>query len=174
VVRIELDRLTRGASGFSHAYEPEEFTLDDERVRLTRPPEISGRVIRQGSSVLLKGRLSAQAEVDCDRCLKPIAVPIAAVFNLQYQTAEDYISSQAAELEAADMTLSVFDGAAIDIDEVVREQVLLTVPTQALCREGCLGLCPDCGADRNLTECDCQSAEIDPRWMALSELVNGE
>ena len=58
----------------------------------------------------------------------------------------------------------------IDIDELVREQVLLAVPERSLCQEDCKGLCPTCGADRNLKECGCESVEADPRWAALKNL----
>lgn len=169
MVRIELDRLEEQASGFSHRYAPGELQFDDERVRLTQPPEISGRIVRKGATVALKGHLSTRAEVDCDRCLKAIAFPVSVDFSLQYVTAEDYESSHAVELEEADMMLSIFDGRTVDIDEIVREQVLLTVPARALCRDDCAGLCPLCGIDRNMKECGCQEAEMDPRWAALKD-----
>ena len=172
-MRIELDKLEGTEGRFSHAYGTEELAFEDERVRLSEPPEISGRVIRDGrdgSRLVLKGRLTARAQVDCDRCLKPVEVPVNSEFNLRYVTAEDYESIQTAELEDEDLALSVFDGEAIDVDEVAREQVLLAVPLRALCREDCQGFCPVCGADRNLKDCGCQATETDPRWAALKDL----
>jgi uncharacterized protein len=68
----------------------------------------------------------------------------------------------------------VFEGAVIDIDLLVREELLLAAPVQVLCQQGCKGICPTCGADRNAAACDCGSAEIDPRWAGLKELVNGK
>jgi uncharacterized protein len=69
------------------------------------------------------------------------------------------------------MTVSVFDGSAIDVDEIVKEQILLAVPTRMLCREDCKGICPECGADRNTGECNCVTNDIDPRWAALKKLT---
>jgi uncharacterized protein len=71
-----------------------------------------------------------------------------------------------------DLTLSVFDGAVIDVDDLVREQLLLALPAQVLCQDECKGLCPICGGDKNLKNCNCQEAEIDPRWAGLKEIVN--
>jgi uncharacterized protein len=65
----------------------------------------------------------------------------------------------------------VFDGEAIDVDEIVKEQILLAVPTRMLCREDCKGICPECGADKNTGECNCVTDEIDPRWAALKDLT---
>jgi len=87
-------------------------------------------------------------------------------------TPEDYQAQQAVELNAQDLDLSIFDGEAIDIDELVTEELLLAVPDHVLCSENCKGICPVCGVDRNSVTCDCQTAEIDPRWAGLKELVN--
>jgi len=171
-VRLELDSLEGAGGAFAHAYHNDELEFNDERVRLLEPPEISGRVVRNGTEVILEGRLAARAEVDCDRCLKSVEVPVRAEFNLTYVTEADYKASHAAELEETDLALSVFDGEAIDLDEIVREQLLLAVPTRSLCREDCKGFCPVCGGDRNLKECGCQSEEIDPRWAGLKELTD--
>ena len=75
-----------------------------------------------------------------------------------------------AELTEAEMSVSVFDGKAIDVDEIVKEQILLAVPTRMLCREDCKGICPECGIDKNTGECQCVTDDIDPRWAALKNL----
>lgn len=169
-MRIELEKLEETDGRFAHTYGPAELALEDDRARLSEAPELSGRVIRDRNQVVLKGRLSARAEVDCDRCLKPVDVLVSTEFNLRYVTAEEYALIHTAELKDEDLALSVFDGETIDIDEVAREQVLLAVPLRSLCREDCQGFCPDCRADRNLNDCACQTAEIDERWAGLRDL----
>ena len=171
-MRIDLDSLKRPSGTFSHTYQDDELEFNDERVRLLEPPEISGQIKRTGPEVLVTGRLATRAEVDCDRCLKSVEIPVRAEFSLRYVSAGDYDSIATAELEENDLALSVFDGESIDIDEIVREQVLLTVPTRSLCREDCKGFCPVCGGDRNLKECGCQSEETDPRWAGLKEIAD--
>ena len=170
-MRIELDKLDETGGQFAHAYEPEELVLDDEHVRLTGAPEVSGRIIRSGHQVRLRGTITARAEVDCDRCLKAVALPVETSFDVTYVPAADYTAeTEAAELQEEDLSLSVFDGVAIDVDELVREQVLLALPTRALCSEECHGLCPVCGTDRNKEACACEAKDVDPRWSALKDL----
>jgi uncharacterized protein len=171
-VRIEIDSREGNRGAFAHVYGPEELDFNDDRVRLIQPPEISGWIVRKGNQVLVSGRVSARTQVDCDRCLKSVGTTVLAEFSLQCVTAVDYQAAHAAELEESDLALSIYDGEAIDIDEIVREQVLLAVPTRALCREDCKGFCPNCGADRNVKECDCPCGDSDPRWAGLKELVN--
>ena len=173
-MRIELDKLEETGNAFAHVYDPEEIVLDEEHVRLTKQPEVAGRVSRSGHEVRLRGKISASAEVDCDRCLKTVALPVETDFDVTYVPTEDYKRSEAAELQEEDLSLSVFDGETIDLDELVREQVLLALPSRALCGEECKGLCPTCGADRNTNSCDCQSKEIDPRWAGLKAVMGDE
>ena len=173
-MRIELEKLEEKGNSFEHVYEPEEIVLDEEHARLIAPPEVRGRASRSGREVRLRGKLTARAEVDCDRCLKSVEIPIETDFDVTYVPAEDYAAAEEAALQEEDLSLSVFDGETIDLDELVREQVLLAMPSRALCGEDCKGLCPVCGQDRNQNPCDCHSQEIDPRWAGLKAVMSDE
>lgn len=169
-MRIELDKLDERGGSFAHVYLPEEFALDEENMRLTETPEVSGRIKRDGHQVRLQGTINARAEIDCNRCLASIDVPVSTSFEVTYVPATDYAADETAELHEEDLSVSVFDGDAIDIDDLVREQVLLALPTRALCRDDCKGLCPVCGVNKNQHACACESKEVDPRWQALKDL----
>jgi uncharacterized protein len=54
------------------------------------------------------------------------------------------------------------------LEDVLREQVLLSLPVRTLCKPDCKGLCPHCGVNRNSQACNC--AGDDPRWEALAGL----
>lgn len=171
LMQIEVDRLDETGESFAHTYAPDEILLEDERAELRRGPEISGNASRQGEQVRLRGRISAEVEARCDRCLSPVSVPIAAEFDETFiPVVLDAETDEAKELQAEDMNFSVYEGEAIDINELVREQVLLALPTRLLCQEECQGLCPVCGADKNTQACTCEQTEIDPRWAALAAL----
>jgi uncharacterized protein len=170
-MRIELDKLEGNRSAFAHTYEAGEIVLDEETARLSEAPQINGRINRSGQEVRLQGTVTARAEVECDRCLKTVDVPIETEFDVTYIPSVDYERAVTAELQEEDLSVSVFDGEAIDIDDLVREQVLLALPPRLLCGEQCKGLCPVCGADRNQSECaSCAPTETDPRWAGLAGL----
>jgi uncharacterized protein len=169
-VRIELENLTGAEQDFAHQYGANELEFVDERIRLIEPPEISGRLSRHNRQVVLTGSIRARIEVDCDRCLQPVQLPVAADFHLKYAPASECQNTANVELEIEDMELSIFAGDVIDIDEIVREQILLAVPERVLCRADCQGICPVCGGDLNLKNCGCAAQEIDPRWAALKNL----
>ena len=170
-MRIELDKLEGRKGDFAHVYQPDELNPIDERVKLTEPAAVSGKVRLAGNEVFVSGHIETRAQVECDRCLQPVELPVSADFALEYISGADYESSAVAELTEDELSVSVFDGETIDVDEIVKEQILLTVPTRMLCREDCKGICPECGTDRNTGECNCVTNDIDPRWAALKNLT---
>jgi uncharacterized protein len=170
-MRIELENLEGGKGDFAHVYNPDELNPVDERVKLTAPATVNGKIRLAGNEVFVNGHVDTRAQVECDRCLKLIELPVNADFELEYITGSEYETSAVAELTEAEMSVAVFDGEALDVDEIVKEQILLAVPTRMLCREDCKGICPQCGVDRNTGECYCETKEIDPRWAALKDLT---
>jgi uncharacterized protein len=173
-VRIELASLEGGRAEFAHSYGEGELILVEDRLRLVQSPRISGGIRQEDRRAHVRGRVVARVQVECDRCLKPIEVPVDSSFKLEYVTQDDYQAQQAIELTEDDLDLTVFDGEVIDIDELVNEEILLAVPDHILCQDDCKGICSGCGADRNSGDCGCETAEVDPRWAGLKGLLNGK
>ena len=173
-MQIELTALEKDGGKFAHNYLPGELELNDERVVLAEPPVVSGRISQNGQTLKIDGDLQARVQVECDRCLQPVELPVKTDFKLEYITPEQYRESHVAELTEEELELAVFDGDVVDVDEIVREQLLLAVPSQVLCREDCKGLCATCGTNRNLADCDCEDTDIDPRWAELKKIAKGE
>ena len=173
-MRIELVNLEHGRADFAHVYQPDELGSFDERVRVVAPVDVKGKVRLAGPEVFVSGHIETRAQVECDRCLKQVELPVNADFDLEYITGAEYESSAAAELTEELMAVSVFDGETIDVDEIVKEQILLAVPTRVVCQPDCKGICPVCGIDKNTSDCDCETNEVDPRWAALKNLTSGK
>jgi uncharacterized protein len=171
---IELANLEDGRGEFAHVYQPEALNPIDERVKVDGPTKIEGKIRTSGTEAFISGNISTRVQVDCDRCLKQIELPVNTDFALEYITGGEYEATKVAELTEELMTVSVFDGEVIDVDEMVKEQILLSVPTRMLCKLDCRGICANCGADKNIGDCDCKTDEGDPRWAALRNLTSGK
>ena len=168
-MRLELEKLEEESGKFARVYETNELPLDSD-VWLVEPAEVRGRIRRDGKEVELRGKLDTKLEVMCGRCLQPVQLPIAAEFKERFVRAVSWAAEEQHELQAEDLNVAVFDGEGIELDDLVREELLLALPANVLCREDCRGLCPTCGIDRNLRDCQCESEEGDSRWQALKEL----
>jgi uncharacterized protein len=171
-MRIELAGLEEGKGRFAHDYSSDELVLEDNRLRLVLPPTVSGQIRQEGRRAHVRGRITAGVQVECDRCLQPVELPVDSEFKLEYVTREDYQAQQAVELTEDDLDLSIFDGEVLDIDELVTEEIMLAMPDHVLCSENCQGICDRCGADRNSSDCGCEAQQVDPRWAGLEQLLN--
>src|SRR2546423_11094654 len=150
-MRLELEKLDKDGE-FAHVYQPKELSLEETDLRIIEPVEAHGQVRRKGEEVQVSGRLKTRVEAPCARCLKPVAIPISTAFSERFVTAVRWRSEGEHELAPEDLSLALFDGEAIDVDQLVREEILLATPAQVFCREDCQGLCPVCGSDKNAAD----------------------
>jgi uncharacterized protein len=151
---------------------PGEIEFLDPKLRQIGPLKAAGKVelvIGALGEIRVKGHVSVQMEADCDRCLEPARFPVDADFELYYRpVAEGYGEDVAIDESEAEM--GFYDGDGIELNDVLREFVLLTLPMQRVCSEACKGICPECGQNRNQKECGCQAAAVDDRWAALKNI----
>lgn len=108
------------------------------------------------------GQLDGSAAATCRRCLKDVSVAV------QQEVQLLFAESGTDEAEEDDVVPLPPGARVVDLRPAIREEWLLAVPGFALCREDCLGLCVNCGADRNTGACSC-APSVDPRWDALRE-----
>ena len=177
-MRIEVENLTAAATPFEHTYGAAEVDLDEEAASVVSDVNVRGGATRKGEQVRLRGEIQTEVELLCDRCAAAEHRALAVEFDTSFIPQEvEAVKAENVELQAEDLVLSAYEGGAVDLDDLVREQILLALPSRHLCREDCKGLCEKCGADLNAGECSCERGEVDPRWAALADLkrgVNGE
>jgi uncharacterized protein len=164
---IDLIQQTETEITFDFTSQPD---LEEESARLTKPVKTVGRLRKGLAQVDVEGRISGEVEAECTRCLQGVTHKIDTAFKAAFVTEENYTSEKEAELRSDDLDVSIYDGEKIDLTDLVREQILLDLPTQILCREDCRGLCQKCGANLNEVNCNCEENEVDPRWAALKNL----
>lgn len=126
------------------------------------------RARAEGSWIHMEGWVHASPRVPCDRCLALVRRTVDKQIKLRFQAAV-VAELGSAELDAAELDVDYYPGEGIDLRTVLTEQVLLDIPMKVLCSEGCRGLCPQCGADRNRQPCDHQ-LPVDARLSPLADL----
>jgi uncharacterized protein len=73
-------------------------------------------------------------------------------------------------IDEGEAEMGFYAGAGIELEEILREQILLLLPMQRVCSADCKGICPVCGRDRNESSCDCRVEAADDRWSALRKI----
>jgi uncharacterized protein len=107
-------------------------------------------------TILVKGELSGKRRTVCDRCGEQVESLIHSVFEYQVTTRrEDVRELREAECSDDDAITFYVEEPVVEIGDILREQVYLSVPLRTLCREECKGICAGCGAMLNKETCRC-------------------
>jgi uncharacterized protein len=122
------------------------------------------------ADIRLRGRFSGRFQVPCARCVEPVEIPLAADFDLIFRPAEADTEATERSITAPETEIGYYQKDSLLLEDVLREQVLLSLPVRTLCKPDCKGLCPRCGQNRNTQECSCEVGPSDPRWEALAGL----
>ena len=138
--------------------EPEGYGNAVIGIRQGANVHIDTRMESLHDGILVSGEVDTVAEGECVRCLTEVALPIevdiAELFAYSFDEAFDYM---------------VHDDH-VDLEPVVRDAVVLSLPFQPVCQEDCLGLCPECGVRLLDNPGHEHEAPVDPRWAALAGL----
>ena len=133
---------------------------------------IAGEVTRVEGGYALSARLSWEGKLECSRCLAPYDFADEEEFSLLlYQRPP--VAAAELSLDKDDLDAYFYDEPTVPVAPMVEERIQIAIPMKPLCREDCRGLCPQCGSDRNVSECNCVVEFIDPRWRGLQLLKKG-
>ena len=112
---------------------------------------------KRDKRVFLKGAIHTTIVLQCDRCLDPFNLPLDINFRADLELTDDYKGTAVQDhvCERSEMDVILLDEPVIDIFNVLRQQIFLSIPTKKLCSNRCEGLCSKCGANRNREKCNC-------------------
>jgi len=141
-----------------------DVTVDDDMgnavigVRKGSQLEIDARLESLHDGILVSGEVEATAQGECVRCLIDISIPV----EVEFQELFAYSLDEAFDYQVQDDH--------VDLEPIVRDAVVLSLPFQPVCQEDCLGLCPECGVRLLDNPGHKHEAPVDPRWAALAGL----
>jgi uncharacterized protein len=120
------------------------------------------------ADIRLRGSYQGEFQIPCARCVVPVRVPLEGEFDLIFRPEEADAIKNERSISADETEIGYYQKDSLLLEDVLREQVLLSLPARTLCKADCKGLCPHCGVDRNTQTCTCAEAEFEPRWEALA------
>lgn len=157
---------------FDLTFSPGEIDFLDSSLRQRSDLRVEGRAewLNSVREIRIRGTLTVEMEAECERCLEPAMFSVVRSFDLFYRPSEEVAGSGESALREGEIEVDFYDGDGLELKEVLREQVLLALPMQRLCRDDCRGLCPHCGVNRNVLTCSCVPEVVNERWSALRRL----
>lgn len=141
-----------------------EFSKEYENgVVFLSPVSVKGEFENIGGSIKLCATANATVRYICDRCCEEFDTDLS--FDIDEKLQEE---DPKGEIDK-NPDVIYFRGNSIELDEIVLENLFLSLPLKRLCSEDCKGLCSKCGANLNLGDCGCDTRTVDPRFDALDK-----
>jgi uncharacterized protein len=128
------------------------------------------RLQKHGRDILVRGHLAGYLQLACSRCLESFAAPASADFDLILAPGAATALAPDEELSRTDLDLDYYTGQVVDLETLLREQIILMLPLKPLCAETCKGLCPHCGANLNRQTCRCRPESVNSPLASLAKL----
>ena len=163
MMKIQLGGLSEGVHNYQFQVEASDLGLPEN---FSRPVRVEIALDKSGTQALLRGEVRTAGKFCCDRCTSMFECAVLSKYQVCYIPE----SSDASQIDPAELQVISPGSGVIEIAEDVRQTILLGVPFKLLCSENCLGLCPRCGTNLNEGTCACEVSIDDPRWEMLRPL----
>jgi uncharacterized protein len=184
-MRVNIDEIKE--RGLQRSWELHREQVDEmvagegAGFRARGPAHIDAKFSKIERRVRLQANAKASLTVPCGRCLTPVSVDLPVGFELTLVPQDEYVDAprdakDTGKTEASgsfgsqEAEEETYAGKVIDLDPLLREQLLLALPTYPVCKDDCKGLCPVCGTNLNERECGCDPHVPDPRWAGLKNV----
>jgi uncharacterized protein len=173
---LDLSKLHGAREHIERTFKPADFGPDDVDYRVVEPVHLSMDVERKaGTAYRVSGTVRTTLQLQCGRCLEDFPLPIDAAFDLRYVPQSENAAAEAErEITEDDLTTAFYAEGMLDLIDLMREQFQLALPMKPLCAQSCRGLCSQCGANLNRTDCGCKPVWEDPRLAPLKSLLNSQ
>jgi len=175
-LKVKVDELPEAGRVF-HFHRDQGWFLetlsapqDRREISLARPVNADVELTPELTQVQVKGRVQAALLLPCSRCLREYTFEIDEPFSLVLLKPGPEDTPGEMDLRPEDLDTEHFDGATIDLDRIVAEEILLALPQQGVCGPACKGLCAGCGADLNREPCTCPEQGKSSPFAALRSL----
>ncbi|MCI5649818.1 MAG: YceD family protein [Fusicatenibacter sp.] len=125
-------------------------------------------LVHKGSHVItITGHTELIAAIPCARCLTPVSTPFSIEFDREIE-----LNLSEEEREEKEEDSGFIEGDSLNVEGLVRNELLIQWPIRVLCKDDCKGICSRCGANLNNQTCDCDTTELDPRMAAIRDIFS--
>jgi uncharacterized protein len=171
-VKLDLSLIDDEPLRFDEKLELAPDRLDEDQVAGGVSVHLEGSVRSLGSGFIAEGVVEATGELLCSRCLTAVPWRMEDRFSSEYRPGSEAPGEGEFPIEDDELDVAFLQGTELNLVDLAAEQVLLALPMWIVCDDNCAGLCPSCGANRNVEgACRCEP-KTDPRWDALKDAIS--
>lgn len=169
-MKLDLSEIIN-TPGMHTVQEVDEPCSEDLGLVCTSP--VKGRIelTNTGNLLLVKGKVNTEIKLECGRCLNNFTMPVEANVEEEFRIEKGGDAIQALSMDEEDTSANLIINNILDLQDVIRQNLLLVLPIQPLCKPDCKGLCPTCGKNLNVRKCTCPPAEPESPFHVLADLL---
>jgi uncharacterized protein len=136
-VKIEVEKIKDKEIELEEDIPASSWDMDSFDIKFVDNIHLNCKFVRIGKEIVVDTQVITHRIITCSRCLEEVGQTVKQNFKLSYNVNEcgDYL----------------------EIDNDIREEILLDFPMKVLCHQDCKGLCPRCGVNLNYEECKCKT-----------------
>ena len=160
-------KMPGNAGAFQLAEEWPQIEYGGRMIEFASQIHVALTCIYDGEGFTVEGEIDTSLKSECAKCTKSFVEPFSVQFRERFEKVAD-----------EDEGIYGYRGDELDLTTMIRDAILLNLPISSVCSKDCKGLCPVCGCDRNIAQCDCVIEETKPvedtrrSLSALSVLLN--
>ncbi len=175
-LQFNVAGLLTGPKGGTRSYDlyipVSELDQLDEGFDVVAPFQGTARFLWTNDHIMVRVTGHTTVALQCSRCLEPFEQVVSVHIEEAFIPTVDMATGLLIDRDETDAAVLIDEHHILDLSEIVRQSILLALPLTPVCSPDCKGLCPHCGANLNVETCTCTVETVDPRWSALSVLLD--
>lgn len=136
-MKVYVDKIPEGGIELIEDIQPGVISINTEGVSFLKPVNVKASVLKSGAEMFADILLESPVEYTCSKCLSKFEGVFKKKFNL---------------------ILEVKPAEVVELDDEIRQEIIVDYPMKITCKADCKGLCPNCGQNLNTGECDCNKS----------------
>lgn len=174
-MKLDIDSIKKGDKNtldFKFALDLNTIDYYGDVIEIISPVEVNGKTYVIDDRLYIHLQINTNMEANCSRCLESFTYPFKSSISAEF-VHEDLFGNQDDE---PDDDIIYYKESIINLDELIKENIIMNIPMKLVCNESCQGLCSNCGVKLNGDSCNCDNSQsqddnIDPRLAKLKKLL---
>jgi uncharacterized protein len=137
-MKIYIDKIPEGGIELRELIQPEALLIDMECISFPKPIDVKADVLKRDAEIFVDVILETPVEYTCGKCLTKFGDIFKKKFNI------------VREVRPAEI---------VELDDEIRQEIILDCPVKIICNSECKGLCPNCGQNLNVAKCECDNTK---------------
>jgi len=133
-MKIYVDKIPDAGIELTEHIKPEALLIGSEGVSFIKPIDVKAKVLKSGCEMFVDVFLEAPVEYTCGKCLSKFE----SIFRKKFNMVQ--------EVKPAEV---------VELNDEIRQEIVLDYPMKIICKPECKGLCPNCGQNLNIAKCEC-------------------